>query len=217
MAAARTVLTLVRHGQTSANLDGVWHGSTNTPLTPHGHRQAEAAAAWIEAHHHPVQAVGRVYASPLDRAHHTAQAIGRRLRLEPTLDPTLAEYDLGEWEGLGFEELFREKRLFENLARDPHYAPHGGESPLQVGQRIADALVRIARAHPGERVVVVSHSGALSIGLGLLLDRDYTSWERRMHNCALSELVIEPEPTLISFNFTDHLPPDPDASGDERR
>ena len=30
----RTVLTLVRHGQTSANLDSVWHGSSDTPLTP---------------------------------------------------------------------------------------------------------------------------------------------------------------------------------------
>ena len=30
----RTVLTLVRHGQTSANLDSVWQGSSDTPLTP---------------------------------------------------------------------------------------------------------------------------------------------------------------------------------------
>jgi hypothetical protein len=26
-----------------------------------------------------------------------------------------------------------------------------------------------------------------------------------MHNCAVSELVIEPEPALLSFNLVEHL------------
>ena len=88
MGSARTLLTLVRHGQTSANIDGVWHGSTNSPLTEHGHGQAAAAAAFIEANHKPV---AKVYASPLDRAHHTAEKIADRLGLTPELDPGLAE------------------------------------------------------------------------------------------------------------------------------
>ena len=35
-----TLVTLVRHGETSANVDGVWHGSIDTALTPRGRSQA---------------------------------------------------------------------------------------------------------------------------------------------------------------------------------
>lgn len=206
MAARSTLLTLVRHGQTSANLDGVWHGSTNTPLTDHGHRQAAATAAWFAAHPEPI---GHVYASPLDRAHHTARPIAAHFSLEPVLDPALVEFDLGTWEGTSFHTLFEERRLFHHMKQDPHYAPHGGESPSQVALRLSGALRAIAERHRGERVVVVTHGGALSIALGLLLDDDYSSWNRMMKNCAISELVLEPKPELIRFNYVDHLPADP--------
>ncbi|MFM7119070.1 MAG: phosphoglycerate mutase family protein, partial [Gammaproteobacteria bacterium] len=33
-------LLLVRHGQIRANIKGHWHGSTDSPLTWTGHRQA---------------------------------------------------------------------------------------------------------------------------------------------------------------------------------
>lgn len=206
MSRRRTLFTIVRHGQTSANLDRVWHGSTDTPLTAHGRQQAEAAAAWIGSNHRPVSSV---YASPLERAHHTAQAIGGAVGLTPELDADLAEYDLGRWEGESFASLHRDRKLFEHMQRDPHYRPHGGESPKQVGDRLAGALHRIAERHPGERVVVVSHGGALSIAFGLLIDRDYRSWNRMMDNCAISELVLEPAAELVTFNRTDHLPDEP--------
>jgi broad specificity phosphatase PhoE len=198
-----TLLTIVRHGQTSANVDGIWHGSTNTPLTEHGHAQAAAAARWIERNQTPI---ARVYASPLDRAHSTAQAIAGPLGLEPELEADLREYDLGDWEGQSFATLHQDRKLFEHMRHDPDYRPHGGESPKQVGLRLAGALRRIAQRNPGRRVVVVSHGGALAIAFGLLLDSDYSSWSRMMKNCAISELVLEPTPELRSFNRTDHLP-----------
>ncbi len=206
MTARPTILTLVRHGQTSANIAGVWHGSTNTPLTSHGHQQAAATAAYLAANHGEI---GCVYASPLDRAHHTARPIASRYGLQPVLDPGLAEFDLGAWEGTSFHELFEERRLFHHMKQDPHFAPHGGESPSQVAHRLSSALRGIAARHAGERVVVVTHGGALSIALGLILDDDYSSWSRRVKNCAVSELVFEPEPALLSFNRVDHLPQDP--------
>ena len=197
------LLTIVRHGQTSANVDGVWHGSTNTALTDHGRRQAAAVGAHIEANYQPI---AYVYASPLDRAHQTAQAIATPLGLTPILDDELVEFDLGDWEGMGFKELTEDKRLFQNMSADPHFAPHGGESPKQVGDRLAGALTRLAAAHPGERIVVVSHGAALTIALGLLLDDHYAEWNRMMKNCAISELALAPKADLLSFNQREHLP-----------
>ncbi len=197
-----TILTLVRHGETPANLEGVWHGSIDSPLTPRGEAQAQAVAGYLEARF--PDAVG-IYASHLQRAWRTAAAIGKRLGLEVQIDPELGEYHLGSWEGKSYSSLFREYKLFENMKSDPEFAPHGGESPRQVAERFGGALQRIAAGHPGQRVVVVAHGGALAIALGHLIDGNYREWRKVMDNGAVSELVLEPIPDLLSFNHTAHL------------
>ena len=52
---------------------------------------------------------------------------------------------------------------------------------------------------------VVTHGGALSMGLAHLVDGHYSEWGRVMDNCAVSELVVHPRPEVLSFNLTDHL------------
>jgi probable phosphoglycerate mutase len=192
---------VVRHGETSANTDGVWHGSTDTPLTPRGHEQAERVAARLARECADAVAV---YASDLRRARDTADPIARALGLEITTEPGLREYDLGRWEGKTYRELHVQHRLWDRMREDPHYAPHGGESPLGVAERISAALRTISFRHAGSRVVVVSHGGVLSLAFGLLLDGDYSRWSRVMHNCAVSELCLEPL-ALLRFDDTSHL------------
>ncbi len=195
-------LTIVRHGQTSANTDGIWHGSIDTPLTPHGERQAQRVALHLARLRADASAV---YASTLTRARRTAAPIAARLGLDVRTDADLCEYDLGVWEGLTYAELMREHRLFDRMMEDPDWRPGGGESARAVATRIARALQAIAERHRGERVVVVTHGGALTLGLGLLLDRNPAAWRRVMDNAAVSELQLEPEPRLHRFNETHHL------------
>jgi broad specificity phosphatase PhoE len=91
------------------------------------------------------------------------------------------------------------------MAKDPDWRPGGGESARGVATRIAGALARLAARHRGERIVVVTHGGALTLGLGLLLDADPSAWRRVMDNAAISELQLEPTPRLLRFNETQHL------------
>jgi broad specificity phosphatase PhoE len=198
----RTILTLVRHGETSANIDGVWHGSTDTPLTERGLQQAARVAELAAARFADASAI---YSSTLERARRTAERIAQSLRLGLELEHDLREYCLGEWEGKSYRELFDVHRLWHHMRSDPDYAPHGGESPRQVSDRFTAAVRRIAARHPGERVLVVAHGGALSIALGAILDGDFTNWKRVMDNCAVTELALEPAPELLSFNVTEHL------------
>ncbi len=195
-------LILVRHGETSANIDGVWHGSTDTALTAKGHRQAERVAEYLGREYADA---ARVYSSPLQRARDTALPIARALGVELNVTEGLSEFHLGSWEGKSYASLFSEYKLFENMKSDPEFAPHGGESPRQVAERFGGALHRIAAGHPGQRVVVVAHGGALAIALGDLIDGDYREWRKVMDNGAVSELVLEPIPDLLSFNHTAHL------------
>ena len=198
-----TTLVLVRHGEIAANAARVWHGSTDSELTALGHTQARRTAAHL-AGRRPLPSA--LYTSPLARTRATAARIAEGLGLEARLEPGLAEYGIGELEGESYADLARVHRFFERIAGDAEFAPPGGESPRQVIARVSDALRRIARAHRGSQVVVVSHGAALGFALGALIDGDANQWERyHLANCAVSELVLEPTARLLSWNRTEHL------------
>ena len=199
------LITLVRHGQTAANTGGVWHGSTDTPLSEHGQGQAARVAAHLAD---VADDVAAVFASPLQRARHTAGAIAGALSLEVEVHAGLGEYDLGEWEGLTYEHLHKEKNLWEHMAQDPDFAPHGGESPRNVTERLIGALEELAERHAGEHVVAVSHGGAMALALGYLIEREFGRWKRVMGNCAVTQIELEPAPRLLAFNHTAHLEDD---------
>ncbi|MFQ5699114.1 MAG: histidine phosphatase family protein [Myxococcota bacterium] len=196
------LLTLIRHGETAANSDGVWAGSTDTPLSERGHAQAKRVAEYLLAQRCPAVAI---YASDLCRARDTALPIAEALGLELQIERDLREYHLGSWEGRPYRELHEVERLWHHMREDPDFAPHGGETPLGVAKRLGAALERIASAHRGEQAIVVTHGGAMSMALGALLDGDYSSWRRVVDNCALSDLRLRPTPELLRFNETSHL------------
>jgi broad specificity phosphatase PhoE len=199
---SRTLFTLVRHGETPANTGGVWHGSSDTPLSERGHRQAARVAEHLAATFADVAAL---YTSPLERARHTAEPIGRLLALDPGVEPGIGEFHLGTWEGKTYEALLKEHELWQNMARDPDWKPHGGESGRDVVERFRGALAAIGERHTGERVVLVSHGGAMSLFMAAVLEGRMGQWYEPMHNCAISELVLEPEPELLRFNDAAHL------------
>jgi probable phosphoglycerate mutase len=183
-------------------VDGVWHGSLDTALTARGRSQAERVAAHLARTRADASAL---YASPLARARDTASPIAARLGLAPRYEADLREYDLGAWEGKTYAELVREHRLFERMRKEPDWQPGGGESARQVAERLAGRIAGIAEAHAGERVILVTHGGALTLALGWLIDRELAAWRRVMDNCAVSELVFAPEPSLLSWNEVAHL------------
>jgi len=197
-----TLFTLVRHGETEANTGGVWHGSTDTPLSERGRRQAARLAEHVaEAHGDAVA----LYTSPLQRARHTAEPIARALSLEPVVEAGIGEYHLGEWEGKTYRALLEEHQLWQNMQRDPDWKPHGGESGRDVVERFRRALEAVAAAHPAGRVILVSHGGAMSLFMSALLRGRVGEWYDPMRNCAITELVLLPEPALVRFDVADHL------------
>lgn len=197
-----TILTLVRHGETSANVSAVWHGSTDTALSDRGHRQAEEVAAALRRR----VDVTAVYASDLQRTLSTAKAIARVYSVEVRPDAALREYGLGAWEGRTFADLEEAHGIWHRMREDPDWAPHGGDSPRRVTTRVVDALQRIAASHRGERVVVVGHGGATDLALGYLLKGHYRGLDRILPNCGVAELELEPVPTLLSIDEFSRTP-----------
>lgn len=155
-----TRIILVRHGQTSCNVDDTWHGWDQCELTETGRRQAQAVADRLTA-----ETVGAIYSSDSRRAQETAEAIARRHRLELIPDPDLRERQAGDFEGLPVQEvLTRYPTVWEDRNADYWgWHPPGGESFRQVLDRSLRVVERTRREHPGETIVLATHMGVTRV------------------------------------------------------
>jgi broad specificity phosphatase PhoE len=169
-----TTLLLARHGETDWNREGRWQGWADPPLNETGRAQARELADQLRAT--PFDAV---YSSDLKRARETAEILAAPHRVPVVVDPGLREIDVGSWSGLTREEI-RE--------RFPDGNRPDGESHDDHAARTREAVTRIARDHPGERILVVGHGGTI----------------RSIHD-AISSLPYHPVPNchVLEVHFRD--------------
>jgi len=137
-------LYLIRHGETEWSLSGKHTGRSDIPLTGHGEDEARALAPCFRdipfAH---------VLTSPRQRARQTCELAG--LGLTAKVEPDLAEWDYGEYEGQRSADI-RKERPGWMVFRD---GCPGGEMPAQVSLR-ADRVIARLGAMRGD-VAVFSH------------------------------------------------------------
>jgi broad specificity phosphatase PhoE len=184
-----TRLILVRHAETEANLNQVWQGDLDAPLTPRGQQQVRATAVFL-VQYHSTTPFQFFYVSPLPRARSTAGAIAAAIGLEAGIEAGLREFGLGDWEGRSFRELREVENLWGRWESDPAFAPPNGESPVSFNRRAVQALADLAARHPGESVLVVTHGAFISSVLATWLGADPRNWRAYdAHNCAITVLV----------------------------
>lgn len=198
-----THVMFVRHGETVGNSERIAHGQSESPLNERGVQQAEHTARFLRSWERPYH---RVYASPLTRAHQTGQAISDSLSLPLHIHDDLMEGFLGDWEGITYEQLDKVKFARRSIA-DDDFDGHNGESPNQLAQRMVGAIEMIRSSHPLENIIIVSHGAAISHALSRLLDtRPVFGPKYLMHNSAVTELQLHPEPEIVHLNYHHHLP-----------
>jgi len=144
-----TSLYLVRHGETDWNAQRRIQGTTDIPLNQMGRAQAATTAELLARREWDA-----VFASPLSRAYDTASIIADRLSLAaPERIDALVERNYGDAEGLNWEQI---------EARYPgDTVVPGRETHAQVADRVIPALIELAREHPAQSLIVVSHGGVI--------------------------------------------------------
>ena len=191
----------VRHGETYANIDRVWHGHTDTELTPSGLQQARK----LGNHFHHYMKPDVIYASPLQRARLTAESIAKPFNLEVNLEPRLMAFGLGDWEGRTFESLSAKPSILDRLASEPDFTAPGGESQNIVKRRIVSAIEDIVCRHEEQNILFVAHGITIAIAIAHYVEADTRRWvQYTKNNTAFSELCLNTK-SLISFNQTTHL------------
>ncbi len=187
---APTTLLIVRHAETADNVEVRLSGWTDADLTARGEAQVNLLADHFNrAHRH----AAALYSSPLTRARRTADAIGTLTGHGPILLDDLREMHFGELEGRPFEEI---KQIYGHLMRANEsaevedFAWPNGESRLGFRRRVQRVMNRIAIAHPGQAVGVITHGGVISTFLTIVHGEPSGSWRKwGVDNASLTEVL----------------------------
>lgn len=102
-----------------------------------------------------------VYTSGLSRAATSARIIAGPSGLTPVVLQDLRERHFGIWEGMSFLEINKmHPETFNAWAENPlRFSPTGGESTIEVRDRVIKALDSILNRHQNEHIAVVAHGG----------------------------------------------------------
>ncbi|MGC8474874.1 MAG: histidine phosphatase family protein [Acetobacteraceae bacterium] len=153
---------MIRHALVDENARAMLYGTLDVELCPTSLLAQTPSYAALAAR---LPRPARWVVTPLSRTRRTAQAIFAAGYPEQPLavEPDLIEQHLGAWQGLAHAELparlSRPAHPFWPLAGTE--SPPGGESMEAVIARAGAAMERLAAAHPGESLVVVSHGGTI--------------------------------------------------------
>jgi probable phosphoglycerate mutase len=159
-------LWLVRHGQSGWNVAGRIQGQSPAApgLTATGREQAAEAARELARR---APRANLIVASDLTRAAETAEIIADHLGLPIEFDSALREQSFGDLEGHPAFAAPAEGEatgdVLDAFWADPFRKPPGGESVAGMYDRVHRALDRIAAAHPGADLIIVTHGGPVRV------------------------------------------------------
>ena len=204
-----TEIWLVRHGETPWNAERRVQGWEDISLNETGVEQARALGRHIKNLTQAGQRLDAVYTSDLKRAHATAQTVADEVGLPLNIHKGVRERHFGVLQGLVYDEM--DARAPEAAAiwraRDPNAELPGGESLGFFYARVVEAINEIAARHVGQRVMVVSHGGAMDIvwrhanQVSLQAPR-----QAPLLNASLIRLNVSPQGwSVIRWGDVDHL------------
>ena len=181
-------IVLWRHGRTTWNAERRFQGQTDISLDEVGREQAAKAARLLTG-----LKPTAIISSDLERAVDTAGELSALTGVPVRIDVRLRETYAGDWEGMVWGDI--ESRYTDEMARwvsDPYLRPGGGETRVEVAERMTAAINEaLADIGPDGTLVVTTHGGAARAGLGALLELPPEHWSILgvLTNCAWSVLV----------------------------
>jgi broad specificity phosphatase PhoE len=201
-------VVLIRHGQTAWNVGaGVerFRGRTDLPLDEVGQAQARAVGARLSS-----EAIGALYASPLQRAQQTLAPLAQALGLPIQPSAGLLDIDYGDWQGLthleaaaAYPEAYALWRSAPSQVRFP-----GGEGLPDVQARLCGLLDELATRHPGQTVALVGHQIVNKVAVCTLLGLGLDQIGRiQQDTCGFDVFQrVDGAWHTLSVNDTCHLP-----------
>ena len=207
-------LWVVRHGESAGNVARdaaeaagaerleLTHRDVDVPLSELGERQAAALGRWTARQPADEQPTV-IWTSPYVRARQTAEIAARTagLDLPVVVDERLREREFGVLDGLtrrGITAQYPEESERRRQIGKFYHRPPGGESWVDVAQRLRAVLDEIRIDARGERVLLMAHQVVVLLvryvveGMDerTVLDIDA---DAEVANCAVTSYVLDTE------------------------
>jgi probable phosphoglycerate mutase len=194
----KTVVWLVRHGESLWAAEDRFNGRGDVDLTERGRRQARRLADRLSA-----RPIAALYSSPLRRCLETASLLAAPHGLQPIPVEDLAELDFGLWDGMLRGEIVAQyPEQWAAWVADPAtVAPPGGETAYAALSRAAAALRRIVARQAGQEIVVVAHKAINRLLLCDLLGIPPRTYRARLGQrpCALNCIEWEDGQAMVTL------------------
>ena len=208
-------LFLIRHGQTSWNVEGRYQGDKDIDLNGVGIKQAKLAAKYLSRIN-----FSNIYCSSLKRTIDTANIISKGRNLQIIVRENLKEMNFGKWEGLKFHQINEEfNDDYQKWLKDPYNTPPtGGESFKKLKDRsIAEIDSIVSENKDGSSIAVVTHGGVILSLLIHWLQIPLSRWKSIIQRQGAINIVVIDKgfPYISAINYTGHLKPIYDDSEDK--
>ena len=214
-----TEVWIVRHGETPWNVERRVQGWEDIPLNAPGVGQAQALGRHLARLRAAGTEFDAIYSSDLKRAHQTATIVSESLGMEPRLEPGVRERNYGVLQGLDFTSMHEHQPEAAAIwrSREPEATLPGGESLGAFHRRVVGAVDALASRHPGERIVVVSHGGAMDIMWRHANQVDLRAPRAApLLNASINRLEVGPQGwRIISWGEVTHLDQVTDTVGND--
>lgn len=197
---ATTHVLLMRHAEVE-NPNRVLYGHLpGFQLSALGRAQAAAVGQSLRD-----RGIKRIVHSPLERAVETAAIVNAQLLAPVPLipEPALREAEFSRYlQGVPYWQIpMRRPRWFAHKLR--RGSPDGDESVEVMGRRVLDVADRLAREHPGDVSLCVSHADPLQAAWILLDGRPQTDREmsrKQVGRAAMLELDLD-QGRVVSMSY----------------
>jgi probable phosphoglycerate mutase len=205
---------LIRHGEQQFRENIPLGEALDAPLSEMGWQQARAVGERLA----PAR-LGKVYASPLQRAHNTANEVAKHHGLDVIVREDLSEIDLWQKapQDKGLLDIYSRDELIavyrEVAATRRHSAYPYCEDGEAFKSRIVAAIDAIIAESIGHRVAVVCHGGVINSYLSHLMRSAYDHLVAVHHTSITVVRAADTRRELLTINDYSHVMPFQHARG----
>lgn len=195
------MIYLIRHANCQANVDLVWKGVSESPLTKLGYEQLKHLKHFFKS-----RDIDLILSSPLLRAQETALAIQqsqveRLNRPKIELRNDLLEFNGGVWEGMSNDDLLKRADYGLFCSNIEQCKAEGGESFEDIRKRAVYVASLIKNTK--KNIAIVSH-GVFIRTLNAILQNTSVKDQPWTDNCSIT--MYSSDLTLVKKTFCSFIP-----------
>jgi 2,3-bisphosphoglycerate-dependent phosphoglycerate mutase len=148
-------ILLIRHGQTTGDLENRYGGFYDDSLTEEGRQQLKETAKNLEG-----KKTDFIFSSSLKRAQESALILNEVAKARLEIMDGLRERNYGILGGLTKKEAIEKYPDVVELHKDPNNTDPEGESRLDFTNRVLSTFESITK-HSYEQIIIVGHGGSI--------------------------------------------------------